>query len=103
MIATTFALVVCCFVTNSFGLSCFTCDKSSCPILDEDKCPHGIALDACGCCPVCAGKEGDKCGGIYQNFGQCGAGMKCIIEVEFGLPWQLYIQMNGTCRSVKSE
>ena len=96
------ALVVCYLFVGSFGLSCFHCDKNSCPTLLRDKCVHGVAKDVCGCCDVCARGEGEVCGGILYDPHSCVDGTKCIVELAFGLPYYMYIQMNGTCKSTNS-
>lgn len=91
-------LVIFCIFVSCFGLSCFYCDRNSCPGLVREKCAHGVVKDICGCCDVCAQGEGEVCGGIYYDH-TCSAGTKCMIELEFGLPYHTYIQMNGTCKS----
>ena len=93
-------LVIFCIFVGCFGLSCFYCDKNFCPELAREKCAHGVVKDVCGCCDVCAQGEGEVCGGIYYDH-TCSAGTKCIIELEFGLPYHTYIHMNGTCKSEK--
>ena len=42
-------------------------------------CPSGSStLDICGCCHVCAGAEGETCGGPWDAQGSCGAGLRCF-------------------------
>ena len=42
-------------------------------------CPSGSStLDICGCCHVCAGAEGEACGGPWDAQGSCGAGLRCF-------------------------
>lgn len=76
----------------------YECLLELCPGLDESTCANGIAKDNCDCCPVCASGEGEVCGGIFHGPNKCMPGTKCIVEVDFGLPFPLYIQKTGTCK-----
>nr|QNH72566.1 toxin candidate TRINITY_DN18171_c0_g1_i2 [Ceriantheomorphe brasiliensis] len=56
-------------------LSCGPCNLDKCV---KAVCKAGFVKDACGCCSVCAKTEGQKCGGLWNYYGICGAGLRCI-------------------------
>ncbi|XP_058255924.1 serine protease HTRA1A-like [Hemibagrus wyckioides] len=57
------------------------CDKSRCPALPA-RCATELALDACGCCAVCASGEGEACAGTggARRLGDpvCARGLRCV-------------------------
>ncbi|XP_034163683.2 serine protease HTRA1A [Pangasianodon hypophthalmus] len=57
------------------------CDKSRCPALPA-RCVTELALDACGCCAVCASGEGEACAGVggARRLGDpvCARGLRCV-------------------------
>ncbi|XP_060789272.1 serine protease HTRA1A-like [Neoarius graeffei] len=57
------------------------CDKSRCPALPA-RCVTELALDACGCCAVCASGEGEACVGAggARRLGDpvCARGLRCV-------------------------
>ncbi|XP_026999873.2 serine protease HTRA1A-like isoform X1 [Tachysurus fulvidraco] len=64
------------------------CDKSRCPALPA-RCATELALDACGCCAVCASGEGEACAltGGARRLGDpvCARGLRCV-ESSSSLP-----------------
>ena len=44
------------------------------------------SLDKCGCCPVCARAELERCGGAEDVLGRCGAGLQCLKTCSESLP-----------------
>eukprot|EP00731_Ephydatia_muelleri_P038281 Em0705g2a len=74
----------------SAALSCLPCEPSACTTPSD--CPSGTALDACGCCQVCAkaNEAGERCGGP-QNIA-CGSGLVCVADRQSG--------GFGTCRAL---
>ncbi|XP_068455355.1 serine protease HTRA1B-like [Clinocottus analis] len=64
-------------IVKRFAIGCSEkCDKAKCAPLPAD-CAAGDALDACGCCAVCASGEGEPCGGAGDRA--CAAGMECVV------------------------
>ncbi|KAK3879182.1 hypothetical protein Pcinc_016225 [Petrolisthes cinctipes] len=61
---------------RSWCIHC-NCEKALCTQLSVDVCPGGTTHDLCGCCTVCAGVEGDDCGGPWGIYGECGTGLEC--------------------------
>ncbi|KAI5622896.1 serine protease HTRA1A precursor [Silurus asotus] len=55
------------------------CDKSRCPALSA-RCATELALDACGCCAVCASGEGEACAASARRLGDpvCARGLRCV-------------------------
>lgn len=47
------------------------CDSSQCPVPPQ-ACYYGRVRDTCGCCVVCAAREGEDCSGLA-----CGEGLRC--------------------------
>ena len=63
-------------LSGSEALSCTPCNTFNCPAAPSN-CKGGLALDACGCCEVCAKVKGESCGGIWGTSGKCDAGLVC--------------------------
>ncbi|XP_060624559.2 serine protease HTRA1 [Anolis sagrei] len=62
------------------------CDRSRCPDLPAE-CASGIpALDACGCCPICAAQEGEACGAAPGGDPPCAEGLLCVLSPGEGAP-----------------
>ncbi|XP_042864043.1 single insulin-like growth factor-binding domain protein-2 [Penaeus japonicus] len=57
------------------GLSCEPCEQSECK--RPTGCKFGTVLDICHCCSVCAKGPGQKCGGLWDWYGKCGAAFEC--------------------------
>ena len=59
---------------------------STCPIpLDDLKsnCTSGQLLpDLCGTCLICAKSRGQKCGGLNNQLGVCGVGLRCLVRFQ---------------------
>ncbi|XP_043199171.1 insulin-like growth factor-binding protein 7 [Amphibalanus amphitrite] len=74
------------------GLRCLPCshpDSPPCTDATEAQCaPLGRQKLPCGCCFVCRNNAGERCGGSWGMFGQCGTGMACT---------------NGRCRLPKPQ
>ena len=94
----TTVLIVVSLSVGGHGLLHFPCNDSLCPPFDPDNCSYGVIKDANDCCSICANGEGDKCGGAFNVFGDCTNGTKCMVEVEFGLHYFVYIQKSGICK-----
>ena len=91
-----------CSVAIGFS-PCLECKHyEPCPAINTEDCKHGVVKDRCNCCPVCAHGEGEACGGIFYGPNRCSANAKCIVEVEFGVPYTIYIQLNGTCQRLNT-
>ncbi len=101
---TVMVLLFCGLCSVAIGYSpCLDCAVyGPCPDINTEDCKHGVAQDRCNCCPICAHGEGEVCGGILYGSNRCSVDTKCIVEVEFGVPYPLYIQMNGTCRKIST-
>ncbi|XP_006009675.1 serine protease HTRA1 isoform X2 [Latimeria chalumnae] len=52
------------------------CDESRCPPPAAQPCWAGEVRDQCGCCLVCASREGELCGD--RGYGVCGEGLNCV-------------------------
>ncbi|XP_064085508.1 venom protein 302-like isoform X2 [Macrobrachium nipponense] len=72
-------LLLCAVVECSLGLTCLPCDQIIC--LQPVGCPYGYVKGVCSCCDVCAKGPGEFCGGEFNLFGKCGAGLKCVQTV----------------------
>uniref|UniRef100_A0A8C8SFD3 IGFBP N-terminal domain-containing protein n=1 Tax=Pelusios castaneus TaxID=367368 RepID=A0A8C8SFD3_9SAUR len=57
-------------------------------------CPDLVREPGCGCCPVCARREGEPCG-VYTP--RCAAGLRCYPRPGAELPLQALVQGQGTC------
>jgi len=95
-------ILVCSLLVVCGGLSCLPCTKTICEIShnsDGPKCHEVLnvvcpevcpecekVMDSCGCCPVCAGQEGESCS---KDSRACAEGLKCTgLDNGFG----------GTCQ-----
>lgn len=58
-----------------------TCNHLTCDT--PTNCSHGLVLDQCGCCIVCARRLGEPCGGA-DNPGVCGRGLQCVVKAKPG-------------------
>jgi hypothetical protein len=88
------------------ALSCMPCyDKQGnyqgpkCEALPEDdSCEQ--AFRPCGCCPECAGSEGDECHGMSVK---CKTGLSCVNpktgEAKEEVAWYMH-EFRGTCQRV---
>lgn len=66
------------------SLSCAPCHlyKHQCTPVDQLNCKGGYTLDICLCCTDCAKVEGEKCGGTWDEYGKCDAGLECVTGVD---------------------
>ena len=62
-----------------FAMKCPPCDKIHCNPRKASKltCKGGVTTGVCGCCPVCARVEGERCGGYFNYLGKCDRGLYC--------------------------
>ncbi|KAM3609176.1 uncharacterized protein V6R79_010700 [Siganus canaliculatus] len=44
------------------------------------QCGGGVTTGVCGCCPVCAKTEGERCGGKWDYLGKCDEGLVCVYQ-----------------------
>ena len=60
-------------------MQCPPCEKIHCNPRKAAKleCRGGVTTGVCGCCPVCARIEGERCGGYYNYLGKCDSGLYC--------------------------
>lgn len=78
-----FFLFLCVMITIQLppvvGMNCPPCEKIHCTPKSASKleCRGGITTGVCGCCPVCARVEDERCGGYYNYLGKCDAGLYC--------------------------
>lgn len=56
------------------------CERARCPELPAECAGRGEALDACGCCPVCAAQEGEPCGTPPAGEPSCAQGLLCVLS-----------------------
>lgn len=65
--------------TTSVELQCPPCDRVHCWPRRPSRlrCPGGVVLGVCECCPVCARLDGQPCGGRWNYLGKCDAGLHC--------------------------
>ncbi|KAL4227979.1 hypothetical protein ACF0H5_013417 [Mactra antiquata] len=61
------------------GMTCPPCDRIHCSPKSKAKldCRGGHTTGVCGCCPVCAKIEKERCGGYYNYLGKCDKGLYC--------------------------
>ena len=87
--------------TSEIQSNCLVpCDRQSCPAdFNSSECKYGTVADKSGCCKECAKGPGDVCGGIWGSRGFCAVDARCMVRMDFGLPYSAYIQSNGTCIS----
>ena len=77
--------------------SCPLCSQVNCPVLHN--CSYGTIPDKpCGCCNECIKGPGEICGGVDERSGTCTNGTRCIVVLEYGLPWPTYYQAVGVCK-----
>ena len=74
-----FFAILNCIPTRVLGMKCPPCAKIHCQPRSAAKldCRGGTTTGVCGCCPVCARVEGEKCGGYYNYLGKCDSGLYC--------------------------
>uniref|UniRef100_T1IJ70 Insulin-like growth factor-binding protein-related protein 1 n=1 Tax=Strigamia maritima TaxID=126957 RepID=T1IJ70_STRMM len=71
-------------VHSALAADCGPCDVSECP--PPNDCLAGLVKDACGCCFVCARREGERCDHrslkLPENFsyGRCGDQLECRLR-----------------------
>ncbi|KAM9305164.1 insulin-like growth factor-binding protein 2 [Gastrophryne carolinensis] len=58
------------------------------------QCVEQVRAPVCGCCPVCAGLEGDSCG-VYTA--RCSTGLRCYPKPGSEFPLQALLQGQGSC------
>ncbi|XP_056286842.1 insulin-like growth factor-binding protein 2-A [Pseudoliparis swirei] len=68
--------------------------QALCPRLTE-ACAEIVREPGCGCCPVCARREGEMCG-VYTP--RCTTGLRCYPTPESELPLEQLVQGQGQCR-----
>ena len=91
-------LIVALFATRGFASFCPPCEPNNCP--QHFPCSYGIVKDACSCCLECAKGPGEQCGGPWGVSGICTSGSHCLVELEYGQPFDTYIQAIGLCRFI---
>ncbi|KAK6192608.1 hypothetical protein SNE40_004052 [Patella caerulea] len=91
------ALVAVTLVGRSEGYACIPCSEVTCDELPTD-CER--VSDVCGCCQLCATKEGESCG-MYSP--SCESGTTCLYpELPAGEDAVQYMYSYwGTCISSK--
>ena len=61
--------------------TCSPCHSVECETLHQ--CQAGVVPDRCGCCQVCARREGELCDDRGDhNFGTCGDNLDCQYQQE---------------------
>ena len=93
-------IIVVLFATRGFAFTCPPCEPNSCP--QDFRCSYGIVnvKDVCSCCPECAKGPGEQCGGPWGVSGICTIGSRCLVELEYGQPYDTYIQAIGLCQFI---
>ncbi|XP_076872176.1 LOW QUALITY PROTEIN: insulin-like growth factor-binding protein 2-A [Brachyhypopomus gauderio] len=80
--------------------SCTAERQAACAALTET-CAEIVREPGCGCCPVCARKDGELCG-VYTP--RCSSGLRCYPEPDSELPLEQLVQGRGRCgRKVDQE
>ncbi|KAK1798802.1 hypothetical protein P4O66_007079, partial [Electrophorus voltai] len=80
--------------------SCTAERQDACAALTES-CAEIVREPGCGCCPVCARKEGELCG-VYTP--RCSSGLRCYPKPDSDLPLEQLVQGLGRCgRKVDAE
>lgn len=72
-------------ILNSYpagALDLCTCNQLTCDM--PVNCTHGLVLDQCGCCMVCARGIREVCGGGPDGPGVCATGLQCVIHAQPG-------------------
>lgn len=69
-------------LTVSCAYDICTCNQLTCDV--PSNCTHGLVLDRCGCCMVCARGVHEFCGGSSDSTGVCAAGLQCVIHARPG-------------------
>jgi len=77
------------------ALSCH-CGSEPCGVLS---CQGGTVRDECGCCRTCAKVEGESCGGPWNSYGSCDAGLECKKDVTGDVFYDYY--SDGICTAEK--
>ena len=87
---------------------CYCTTTCPIPLADlKSNCTSGQLLpDLCGTCLICAKSRGQECGGLNNQFGVCGVGLKCLVRFQLkrgshGI--QEENNANGTCVSDTSD
>ncbi|XP_018597521.2 insulin-like growth factor-binding protein 2-A [Scleropages formosus] len=73
--------------------SCTAERQAACPALAET-CAEMVREPGCGCCPVCARREGEPCG-VYTP--RCSGGLRCYPTPGSELPLEQLVRGLGTC------
>ncbi|KAM8903407.1 insulin-like growth factor-binding protein 2-A isoform 2-T2 [Spinachia spinachia] len=68
--------------------------QALCPRLTEP-CAEIVREPGCGCCPVCARREGETCG-VYSP--RCTTGLRCYPTPDSELPLEQLVHGQGQCR-----
>lgn len=69
-------------IGSALDLQCPPCERLHCTPRKAHrlKCRGGVTTGVCGCCPVCAKLEGERCGGTWDYLGKCDQGLNCVTE-----------------------
>merc|ERR1711936_592447 len=96
-------VVFACLAAGGHSLDCSPCEVGACP--PPACCPSGsYILGECGCCEVCAKAKGETCGGPWDIFGSCAAGLRCLRQCEDNEDKSYYcilINETGVCLKEK--
>lgn len=60
--------------------SSFNCGCKQIKCAKPKNCTMGTRKDMCGCCDVCAKREGELCGGKHFSEGECGHKLQCMVR-----------------------
>jgi len=78
--------------------TCSPCHSVECETLHQ--CLAGVVPDRCGCCQVCARREGELCDDRGdQKFGTCGDNLDCQYQQETGESICVCRESNAICGS----